>query len=144
MAPASRIRRAAAAAAESFRAPVAAAAVERLETRRMMHAGHDEPEAVTFEAFGLSAADFAPLPAPLAATAPKHPLSSVPALSSRPIAPATLYLDFNGDTTDTWGDYSPGRTPAMDADGDASTFTDGALATIREACTRVSDDFSPS
>ncbi len=119
-------------------------AVERLESRRLMHGAHVvEPEAAPFEAFGLSEATAAPPSVPLAATGTKHSLSSVPALSSRPGAPATLYLDFNGATTGTWGTYSPGTTPAMDADGDSSTFSDGELATIRDAWARVSEDFSP-
>src|SRR6266536_2649192 len=43
-------------------------------------------------------------------------LSGVPALSSHPTAYAKLYLDFDGDTTSTWGSYSPGTTPAYDTD----------------------------
>src|SRR3712207_6232654 len=44
------------------------------------------------------------------------PVSTPPALNSKPGAHAKLYLDFNGDTTSTWGSYRPGTTPAFDTD----------------------------
>jgi hypothetical protein len=41
------------------------------------------------------------------------PLTDIPALHSRASATAKLYLDFDGDTTGTWGRYTPGTTPLM-------------------------------
>ncbi|HEY7119950.1 MAG TPA: fibronectin type III domain-containing protein [Tepidisphaeraceae bacterium] len=71
------------------------------------------------------------------------PLSAVPALSSRPGAYARIYLDFTGDSTPTWGQYTPGTTPAYDQDGDPTTFSDGELASIREIWSRVVEKYSP-
>jgi len=71
------------------------------------------------------------------------PLTAVPALSSRPSAAAKIYLDFTGDTTTTWGSYTPGATPAYDTDGDATTFSDAELSSIREIFNRVSEKYSP-
>jgi hypothetical protein len=71
------------------------------------------------------------------------PLSSVPALSSRPAATAKLYLDFTGDTTNIWGSYRPGTTPAYDTDGDPTTFSDAELTSIREIFNRVAEKYSP-
>jgi hypothetical protein len=70
-------------------------------------------------------------------------LSSVPALDSRPGAYAKLYLDFNGDTTPTWGNYAPGTTPAYDTDGDPTTFSDAELASIHQIFDRVAEKYSP-
>src|SRR5258706_1677757 len=71
------------------------------------------------------------------------PLSSVPVLNSRPSATAKLYLDFDGDTTSTWGSYAPGTTPAYDTDGDPTTFSDAELASIRQIFDRVAEKYSP-
>src|SRR5258706_4062552 len=71
------------------------------------------------------------------------PLSSVPVLNSRPGATAKLYLDFDGDTTSTWGSYAPGTTPAYDTDGDPTTFSDAELASIRQIFDRVAEKYSP-
>jgi hypothetical protein len=124
-------------------------AVERLEDRRLMSGTaqhHDDagPEAASFADFNVSPqAATSASTATVAASGAKYSLSKVPALSSRPGAPATLYLDFNGDTTTAWGAYSPGKTPAMNADGDPATFSDGELDTIRGAWARVAEDFAP-
>jgi hypothetical protein len=71
------------------------------------------------------------------------PLGSLPLLSSNPSAVAKLYLDFDGDTTTRWGAYSPGTTPAFDADGDAGTFSSTELAAIEEIWARVAEKYSP-
>jgi hypothetical protein len=73
----------------------------------------------------------------------KHPLSSLPTLSSLPGAQATLYLDFNGDYEPSWGGYHPGFTPAIDSDGDPTTFTDAELTTIQQTWEAVAEDYSP-
>lgn len=127
------------------RARVVRAAVEALEGRQLLCGSHGDgllsvtPLAAPFDPVASTAV------APAAATTggAKHPLSSLPILNSRPGAPAKLFLDFNGYNTSSWGSYSPGRTPALDQDGDSSTFNDAELATIREAFERVAEDFAP-
>src|SRR5262245_33974681 len=68
---------------------------------------------------------------------------SVPQLSSRPGASATLYLDFNGHTESRWGGYSNVSTPAYDTDGNRASFSAEELAAIREIWARVAEDYAP-
>src|SRR5688572_5272490 len=77
------------------------------------------------------------------AVAASASLSSLPALSSRPLAAAKLHLDFDGDVTTSWGAYAPGTTPAYDQDGDATTFSDGEMTSIRDIWARVAEKYSP-
>ena len=70
-------------------------------------------------------------------------LGDVPALDSKPGATAKLYLDFVGDDTPLWVDEVPGVTPAYDQDGDATSFSTGELASIRDIWARVAEKFSP-
>jgi serralysin len=78
-----------------------------------------------------------------------HALSEVPVLNSLPGAPATLYLDFNGDHSDSWSavdfkkTFTPGDTPAFDLDGDPSTFNDEELGAIQSIWRRVAEAYSP-
>ena len=72
-----------------------------------------------------------------------HPLSTVPALSSLPGAPASLYLNFTGDTIPSFGGYSNIVIPAYDQDGDPTTFSDGELASIRTIWSCVAEDYAP-
>jgi Fibronectin type III domain len=72
-----------------------------------------------------------------------HPLSAVPALSSLPGAPASLYLNFVGDSTPSYGTYSNIITPAFDQDGDPTTFSDSELAAIQKAWSCVAEDYAP-
>jgi hypothetical protein len=72
-----------------------------------------------------------------------YPLSDVPQESSRPGAPATIYLDFTGDTSTTWGGLVPGTTPAYDTDGDPTTFSSTELANIQQIWEQVADTYSP-
>ena len=133
--------------------PDAAARVEPLEHRRLfcatsLHAGAGHPAlAVTPEAGPLNPSlyagptdDAAPSAAESGQTVP---LSALPPLSSRPGAPATLYLDFDGDFTAEWERYRPGRTPALNQDGDASTFSAGEIDFIRDVWARVAEDYAP-
>src|SRR5687767_8676867 len=71
------------------------------------------------------------------------PLTAIPALSSRPGAPAKLFLDFDGDVTSTWGQFAPGTTSAYDQDGLATSFSTGELASIQEIWSRVAEKYSP-
>ena len=64
-------------------------------------------------------------------------------LNSNPGASATLYLDFNGDSAQSWGSYSVPTTPAFDQDGDVTSFSDSELTTIREIWARVAEAYSP-
>ncbi|HVT87317.1 MAG TPA: zinc-dependent metalloprotease family protein [Tepidisphaeraceae bacterium] len=87
-------------------------------------------------------------PAPIVLSGPTYPLSSLPAFNSRTGAnanstTATLYLDFDGDSTTTWGAYSPGTTKAYDIDGDPNTFSQQELDNINEICQRVAEAYSP-
>lgn len=67
----------------------------------------------------------------------------VPAYSSRPGAAAKLYLDFDGDVTNSWGSYSPGTTPAYDIDGDKNNFSSDELENIRQMYLAVAEAYSP-
>ena len=48
----------------------------------------------------------------------------IAAVGRLPGAAATLYLDFDGDVTSSWGSYHPGTTPAFDQDGDPTTVSE--------------------
>jgi hypothetical protein len=86
--------------------------------------------------------DSGPFSNPLASSAVSVPL----ALSSRPGAPYTIYLDFGGFSfTGLWGNnalYSPGDTPAYTNDGDATTFSASELANIKNVWSRVAEKFA--
>ena len=71
------------------------------------------------------------------------PLGSVPALNSLPGDAVSLYLDFNGDTTPSYGNYGTIVTTAYDEDGDPTSFSDGDLASIRSIWGYVSEDYAP-
>src|SRR3954447_16233707 len=71
------------------------------------------------------------------------PLSSLPALNSRPSANAQLYLDFDGISAFNWGGYNVTTTPALDQDGDALTFSSGELDNIQQIWARVAEAYSP-
>jgi len=72
----------------------------------------------------------------------KYPLD-VPAHHSLPGAPVSLYIDFDGDFTESWGGGTPGLTPAFDVDGDAATFTDVELLLMQHVWERVAEMYSP-
>ena len=72
-----------------------------------------------------------------------YALSNLPALSSLPGAAATLYLGFLGHYDAAWGGYGNITTPVFDQDGDATTFSDGELATIQSIWQAVAEDYSP-
>lgn len=79
-----------------------------------------------------------------------NPLTSIPTLNSRPSAPVTIYLDFDGHTeTQDWpsarsdGQSGPVITPVYDLDNDLTTFSDEELRTIEEIWYRMSEDYAP-
>jgi hypothetical protein len=75
----------------------------------------------------------------------------LPLLDSKPDAPATLYLDFNGNfESDWWHDVdvpenhvSHVTTPVFDTDGDATSFNTAEQATIKEIWSQVAEDYAP-
>jgi hypothetical protein len=67
----------------------------------------------------------------------------VPAYSSLPGAPATIYLDFNGHFDSQWGSYSNVDTPAYDIDGDPSGFNATELNNIYLIWQHVAEDYAP-
>jgi hypothetical protein len=68
---------------------------------------------------------------------------SVPLLSSRPGAAASLYLDFNGHVERQWGSHANVTTPAYDTDGNSASFSTAEQAAIREIWARVAEDYAP-
>ncbi|HZN63910.1 MAG TPA: hypothetical protein VFB66_01325, partial [Tepidisphaeraceae bacterium] len=69
--------------------------------------------------------------------------NDVPVLNSQPGTLRTLYLDFDGDSTEEWSDEEPGLTPRYDEDGDPTSFSDTELEGIREIWARVAEKYSP-
>jgi hypothetical protein len=67
----------------------------------------------------------------------------VPQLSSRPGAPATLYLDFDGNVEQRWGSRTNVVTPTFDTDNNKASFSAAEVAAIREIWTRVAEDYAP-
>jgi hypothetical protein len=74
---------------------------------------------------------------------PTFGLSSVPQLSSLPGAKASIYLNFTGDFTASWGSYSNITTPAYDIDGDPTTFSQTELNNITQIWQYVAEDYAP-
>ena len=71
----------------------------------------------------------------------------VPAFSSLPTPinsqTATLYLDFNGDFTASFGPYSNITTPAYDIDDDPLSFSSLELTNIQKIWSGVAEKYSP-
>src|SRR5262245_7773688 len=71
------------------------------------------------------------------------PTLSVPVYNSLLGAKASLYLDFDGDFTASWGAYSNITTPAYDTDGDPNSFSATELTNIYQIWQRVAEDYAP-
>ncbi len=67
----------------------------------------------------------------------------MPAYSSLPGAPVTLYLDFDGHYQATWGSYRNLRTQAFDSNGNAAGLSGAEMSAVREIWLRVAEDFAP-
>jgi len=70
----------------------------------------------------------------------------IPALSSNPGAPHTLYLDFDGHHESTWLNifqYNDIDTPPYDTDSNPGALSDAEKWEIREIFERVAEDFAP-
>lgn len=130
--------------------------VERLEDRVLLHAGahdglgQDMPGVEIFPNLPTSAADGPSFSASIVGggfaaerAVGKLPLSSLPQLSSLSSAKASLFLDFDGFYEARWGYASNIRTPAFDKDGDATTYTQDELDTIRAIWKQVAEDYAP-
>lgn len=77
-------------------------------------------------------------------------LLTVPELSSLPGAPATLFLDFDGQTEPASSGWSqqfnsgnPLVTPPFDRDGDPATVNAAEQQIIRQTWARIAEDFAP-
>lgn len=70
-------------------------------------------------------------------------LASVPVLNSLLGASVSLYLDFDGDFTASWGSFSNITTPAFDQDGDATTFNTAEIASMQAIWQQVAEDYAP-
>ncbi len=79
---------------------------------------------------------------PSLAAATTFSSTGVPIFHSNPGAAATLYLDFDGDTTTTWGSYSNIVTPAFSIDSDPN-FSSTELTRMSDIWARVSEDYAP-
>ena len=71
----------------------------------------------------------------------------LPALDSLPGAPATLYLDFDGNFLNTWSTggqtFTNVTTPVWDMDGNTSNFSAAEQAVIKEVWARVAEAYAP-
>jgi hypothetical protein len=79
----------------------------------------------------------------VAATGAALASPSVPAYSSLPGAPHTLYLNFGGISLGDWSGHSPGNVPAYDTNSNPSTFSASELSNIRQIWGRVAEAYSP-
>ena len=122
-----------------------------LEGRLLLSGGSTPELVIDLAASPVQTVQLSPLPAAQAANlgttssmaGATHPLGALPALSSLPGAPATLYLNFTGDITPSYGTYHNIVTPAFDQDGDPTTFSDGELAAIQTVWSYVAEDYAP-
>lgn len=73
-------------------------------------------------------------------------VAGIPAMSSRPGAAYTLYLNFGGFSfSGNWGgqsQYTPGNTPAYDNNGDATSFSATEIANIKNVWSRVAEKYA--
>lgn len=81
--------------------------------------------------------------AALACAAPAFAQLSVPSYSSLPGAPATLYLNFVGDYTASFGPYSNFTTPAYDIDDNPFAFSATELSNMGHIWSGVAEKYSP-
>jgi hypothetical protein len=67
----------------------------------------------------------------------------LPALSSLPHAPATLYLNFGGDFLASWLGYGNISIPAFDTDGDGAPLSQTEVNTITQVWQIVAENYAP-
>lgn len=69
---------------------------------------------------------------------------AVPAYSSLPNAPVSIYLDFNGHFQPQWGsEFTNINSPVFDRDGDPSSFNNVEKDAIEKIWAQVSEDYAP-
>src|SRR4051794_39727065 len=110
--------------------------IELLETRRLL--------SVTAQM--ITSPPITNFPAALPPRAPGEPVfapGAIPILHSFPGAPATMYLDFDGEPVTDWGGTQVPITDAYTVDNDPTTFTVTELSNINEIWARVSEKYSP-
>jgi hypothetical protein len=129
--------------------------VESLESRLLLAADTDPSQGLSthggvcscpicsgigLEQYQPEAAPFvsAPTAAPAAAS-----IAGLPQLSSKPGAPATIFLDFDGHTEIIWGSYYNAVTKVYDRDGNPNSFSAAEVAAIQEIWARVAEDYAP-
>ena len=129
--------------------------VESLESRLLLAADTDPNQGqlthggvcscpicsgIGLEQYQPEAAPFvsAPYGAPAAAT-----IAGLPQLSSKPGAPATIFLDFDGHTEIIWGSYYNVVTKVYSQDSNLSSFSSTEVASIQEIWARVAEDYAP-
>lgn len=75
------------------------------------------------------------------------PAIVVPDLSSKPDAPYTIYLDFDGQYVEDWGywpvQHSPGQVPAFSLDADTKNTTYDEYVAMGRVWAYVTEDFAP-
>lgn len=75
------------------------------------------------------------------------PAIVVPALSSKPDAPYTIYLDFDGAYAEEWGPwnntYSPGEIPPFSIDADQANTSSEEWLAMGRVWHYVAEDYSP-
>lgn len=123
-------------AVRSFRRPIRAL-LEACEQRRLLcgsfaAASHGDVPHLDLDQQQLKLYEEASRQKPTNSRGPAL-LLTVPALSSRPTAPLSLYLDFDGE----------GSNLPFDMDDDPANFSSGELAAIQESWRQVTQYFSP-
>ncbi|HQY89698.1 MAG TPA: hypothetical protein PK402_13680, partial [Tepidisphaeraceae bacterium] len=122
------------------------AIVQALETRRLLCINHDP---MGFGGYPVDP-DWTPPVVSEEDSVASIDVLQVPAYHSRPTAPQSIYLDFNGSPAipawGAWGPYtykSVTESHAFDNDGNNDAFSTQELADIREIWMGVSEKFSP-
>jgi hypothetical protein len=120
---------------------------EALENRTLLNAVTQQPAIaispmpdVSWQA--VSVAEMTTLDSPVL----EQSVAGIPALSSRPGAAYTIYLDFGGFSfTGNWGgdpSQTPGVTPAYDSDGNANAFSAAEITAIQKIWSRVAEKYA--
>src|SRR5207248_5390934 len=68
---------------------------------------------------------------------------AIPVLNSLAGAPATLFLNFNGDSVSSWLGYNNISIPAFDTDGDGAPLSQTEINTITQIWQVVAEKYAP-
>lgn len=69
--------------------------------------------------------------------------TGIPELHSKPDAPASVYLDFDGHYEPTWGQFTDLDTPVFDTNGNTGEFSTSEINAVIQVWQRVAEDFAP-